>query len=69
MTAAAHTVLFNGAGASRFLGHPEYWGRTAFKTGLLPIEGFVNAQFPAVSEATLKRLAPKLRKRKTIKLN
>ena len=34
-----------------------------FRNGTLPIEGFVNGTFPAVSESTLKRLAPQLRKR------
>jgi hypothetical protein len=57
-------IFYNGGGAARFLGHPEYWGREAFRNGALPVEGYINAKFPAVTEATLKKLAPMLRKRK-----
>ena len=49
MTPTATTVLFNGAGASRFYNRPEYWGRAAFRSGLLPIEGRINNLFPAMS--------------------
>jgi hypothetical protein len=71
MTSNESVVLFNGCGAARFLGRPEYWGRTAFLSGLLPVEGLINGQYPAITATTLKRLAPGLRKlaRKRKELN
>ena len=55
-------TLYNGCGAARFLGKPESWGRFAFNRGLLPVEATINGHFPAVTEQTLKRLAPRLRR-------
>jgi hypothetical protein len=62
MTIQSMPTLFNGCGAARFLGRPESWGRFAFMTGLLPTEGYINAHYPAITAATLRRLAPRLRK-------
>jgi len=62
MTNQPTPTLFNGCGAARYLGRPESWGRFAFVTGLLPVEASINGHFPAITEATLRKLAPRLRK-------
>jgi hypothetical protein len=61
MTNQAMPTLYNGCGAARYLGKPESWGRFAFITGLLPTEATINGHFPAITEKTLRRLAPRLR--------
>ena len=62
MTTQSMLSLYNGCGASRYLNRPECWGRGAFNSGVLPTEGLINGRFPGVTGATLKRLAPTLKR-------
>jgi hypothetical protein len=55
--------IYNAEGAARYLGRSGSWGRLAFLNGRLPAEVYLNDRYPAVTEATLRKLAPKLKAR------
>jgi hypothetical protein len=55
--------FFNAAGTGRYFNKSETWGRYSFASGKIPTEAIINGREPVVSAETLKKLAPKLRKR------
>jgi len=55
-----HTVL----GVARACDKHEHWARAAFKSGLVPTEVLINGTQVAITDETLKKIAPALSARR-----
>jgi hypothetical protein len=55
--------VFDAGGVARIVGKSPAWAHLAFARGDVPTELRLNGKRPVVTESTLKRLAPALRKR------
>jgi hypothetical protein len=63
MTTAQQLKVYDAPGVARFLGRSEAWVRYSFADGLLPTEVVISERRPALTYATLKKIAPTLRYR------
>jgi hypothetical protein len=61
MTMTAPVELFDASGAAHFIGKSEGWGQLNFQNGSIPTEALINGRKPAVTKATLTRMAKRLR--------
>jgi hypothetical protein len=58
-------TVYDSTGTSRYIEKSDGMARLYFKDGTIPTEVLINGKRPGVTEATLKKIAPGLKARRT----